>query len=227
MDMRKDFQEVILSQYSTPPKLLGILESFGVTVDPSRDIYNFYTEIFDLDTCNDWGLHIWGVIVQAPRAIFLLPDDFFGFRKTGFSPFNNDPFYNGQVSNNQIVLEREAYRALIYFKAMANIMSTRTPEMLKVLRKFFEIRGYKGQVSIFETGTMEISIRVGFTLNEIDRAILRIYWPFIRPGGVDMKIHEIDADNTFGFYGTGYQPFNQGVFYNGSVTRITDIEQRV
>ena len=40
-----------------------------------------------------------------------------------------------------------------------------------------------------------------------------------RPVGVGIAIYNLFADSTFGFEGTEFQPFNQGVLWNGQLMK--------
>ena len=57
----------------------------------------------------------------------------------------------------------------------------------------------------------------GFPLTAVDMAILTQSGAMPHPAGVDVTIISVDGSKTFGFNGSGCQPFNQGTFYDGVI----------
>lgn len=213
----QEFQKTILSQYSNSTNMLAILERFNIAVDPSADIEKFFVEVFDLDTCGEYGLKVWGTIVAAPRGVRVVRPNYFGFRRTGFQPFNQKPFFNGQRNAEEIQLDTELYRALIYFKAAANIMNTTIPEINRLLWQYFDIRGIQGECWAEEVGTMKIRVLFRFNIPYVDRAIFRTYGHLLRPGGVKFVYNAIWG-KTFGFNGVGnVESFGHGKYYDGAI----------
>jgi hypothetical protein len=51
-------------------------------------------------------------------------------------------------------------------------------------------------------------------LTNLEYAILSQSGAVPRPAGVDVSVVMLDPTNTFGFDGSGLQPFDQGVFYS-------------
>lgn len=213
----KEFQRTVLAQYANSTRLKKILEQFNICVDPKLDIDKFFLNVFDLDTCNDYGLKIWARIVAAPRTVKVFNVDFFGFQGTELKPFNEGVFYSGKRTSDAYTMGSEAWRQMIYFKAMVNIMNTTLPEINSILWKFFDIMGNTdGDVYAQELSPMHMRIVFRFLLTPIERAIFRTYGTLIRPAGVGMEFYEILYD-VFGFQGSDLRPFNQGQFFMGPV----------
>jgi hypothetical protein len=208
-----DFKELatttIQSQYAASPRIRALVEAFAKEIDPNPDINVFYKNIFDLDTASGVGLDIWGGIVGIGRILEIgNSDDAFGFLGSLLKPFDNAPFYAAGVTSFYR-LEDEAYRRLIYYKAMANISSAEIPAMNKLLRWLHEDK----KAYVLETGVpMEVRYVFEFYLEPCELAIFKNYGMLARGGGVGWDFYQIDSDNTFGFGGSGLQPFNQGVF---------------
>ena len=218
---KNEFERTILSQYSNSPRLISLLEGFNNRVDPRKDIDKFYNEVFNLDTCGTYGLDVWGVIVAAPRTVFIDSTDFFGYEDTTFEPFNVAPFYSGVMTPNTYRMEDEAYRRMIYFKAMVNIMNTSLPSMNRILYEFFQRMGRPETTDVYaqRTGVMEMRVVFRFSLTPIEKAIFRTYGTLIRPGGVGINYYEIPLE-TFGFQGSELRPFNQGIFFSGELVGL-------
>lgn len=216
-----EFEKTILAQYANSSRMLQILGRFNNAVDPLMDIDNFYTEVFDLDTCGTYGLDVWGVIVAAPRTIAVDDTDYFGFKDSELFPFDQAPFFNTAPTTHNVELGNRAYRRLIYYKAMVNIMSTTLPNINAALWRLFE--GAAGEDDIYvqehTQGVMTMRIIFRFSLTPLDRAILRTYGYLLRPAGVGLKIYEIPKE-VFGFQGSDLHPFDQAPFWS---TLINDM----
>lgn len=212
----EEFERTILVQYANANRLLYLLRGMNNTIDPRVDIDNIFREELDLDTCGTHGLDVWGIIVAAPRTVIIDDEDYFGYQGTGFMPFNNDRFYTGKLRGTVYRLENEAYRRMIYFKAMANIMKTTIPNINTALKAFFADRPENEIAYVQQTDVMHMRIVFGFNLTPVERAIFRTYGYLLRSAGVGIRFIEIPFD-TFGFMGSELQPFNQGTFYAGNI----------
>lgn len=212
----KDWQRTILAQYANREIMLKILHGINVTVDPYKDIDGIFVNELDLDTCGTHGLDVWGVIVAAPRTIIVRDDDYFGFWGTELKPFDEGPFWNGKKGYYAHRLENSAYRKLIYFKGMANIMKTTIPRMNELLRFYFEGREGAWDAYVQNTGVMTMRVVLRMTLTPVERAIFATYGHWIRPAGVGMSIREIPYE-TWGFNEGKLRPWNDGTYYNGAI----------
>ena len=59
---------------------------------------------------------------------------------------------------------------------------------------------------------MKIRVIFYFYLTSYEIEIFKNYGLLNRGAGVGWEYYQIDPDHTFGFDGSGLQPFNQGVF---------------
>ena len=53
-------------------------------------------------------------------------------------------------------------------------------------------------------------------LSDLEKSIFLLVGAFGKGAGVHFNLSEYDYDEIFGFYGSGLQPFDQGVFYQSS-----------
>lgn len=222
--LQHSFDQTILSQYANSHRLIGLLNQFNQLVDPRKDIKTFYDEVFNLDTCGEYGLKVWGRIVAAPRMIEVVEGDYFGFYGSELYPFDQAPFFNGYYTSSMVTMSGEQYRRLIYFKAYVNIIQTTIPEIQKALWMLFgDNRAPMDDIYVQEhtEGVMTMRVVFRFTLSPFERALLRTYGYLLRPGGVGFKVYEIPRD-VFGFFGSDLLPFDQGVFWNGSIGELVN-----
>ena len=205
--------ETIQSQYAASPRIMDIVRKFAERIDPNPDIDLFYREIFDLDTAQGIGLDIWGAIVNIPRFLIVEYGDYFGFQGSLLHPFDQRPFYNpgGAVYCR---LEDEAYRRLIYYKAMANIGDATIPTLNRLLKYLYDDRVY-----VLEIGVMEIRVMFERLMTPYEYAFYRNYALFAKGAGVGWELYQIPSAFTFGFQESGLQPFNQGAFDTFGIQR--------
>ena len=205
--------ETIQSQYGASPHIRGIIEAAAKRIDPNSDINTFYEKIFNLDTAEGVGLDIWGQIVAVPRRMMVPSEEYFGFDGSQLNPFNQAPFYNSATLGEFYELADEAYRKLIYYKAMANISEDTAEAQNRLLSLLFgDVVTSIGLEGIVPNGIMKIRVIFYFYLSSYEIEIFKNYGLLNRGAGVGWEYYQIDPDHTFGFDGSGLQPFNQGVF---------------
>lgn len=180
-----DNKTYILSQYANSSNLLNLIKEFEEMIGGKNDIEQFYNNIFNIATANTMGLNIWGKILNIPRIL--------------------------KVDGVNCELENGLYRLLLLTKAMANVSNCTIANLTELLNFLFKDRG---KVYVFDTGIMSMKYVFDFYLTDQERAILDIPGIPPKPTGVGLEIEELPRKRLMGFYGTGYQPFNQGVLRN-------------
>lgn len=219
-----NYEQTLLRQYSNSTKLKQVISSFNDAIDPSVDIDNFYDTIWNIETANDYGLDIWGKIVNISRLVTIDADDvYIGFNESATNlnstltpqPLDQAPFYNGKRATTTVRLEADAYRKLILVKALANITDCTIPNLNKLLLILFE---GQGQPFVADTGEMSIRFVFNFDLDPVDLAIVKNSGALPRPAGVLAQVMQVDTQNTFGFSESGMaaQPFGQGALFSSS-----------
>jgi len=200
----------VQSQYAASPVIRALVEGINLRIDPGADIDLFYEKIFNIHTAEGVGLDIWGVILGVGRFLEVVSDDFLGYEGSNLHPFDQAPFYRRGVTNTHR-LEDVAYRRLLLFKAFANISSSDLATLNRIFNNFFPGRN----AYIFESGPMAIRYVFEFILTPYERAMFKL--PFVppRPAGVGYEWLEAPPESTFGFNGSGLQPFEQGTFNRG------------
>lgn len=178
----------VLSQYANSPILMGLIDYFNQWIDPAADIDNFYNTVWNVATAVGFGLDIWGRIVGVPRKINIVPlPNYFGFNEAlpGSFPFNQQPFFNGVVSNGTFELSDDSYRVLIMTKALANISSFTAPSVNALLSTLFKGRG---SCYVQEIGPMAIEYVFNFALQTWEASVIQQSDLMPRPAGVSLTI---------------------------------------
>ena len=179
-----NYQRTILSQYANAPTINQIISSFNDYVDPSANLNAFYNLIWNVDTARGIGLDIWGRIVGVGRLLSVPVGKFFGFDEaTNISadPFNQSPFYTGQVLIGNYPLTDNAYRVLILAKAMSNISDGSIRSINQILLNLFPGRG---NCYVDEPAPMQMRYVFRFQLTPVESAIVAQSGALVRPAGI-------------------------------------------
>ncbi|CAH5607707.1 MULTISPECIES: DUF2612 domain-containing protein [Enterobacter] len=209
------WQDTILTQYSASQKLLSIIDTFNQAVSLDDFTDEFIEKVWDLTTCETFGLDMWGAIVGVSRYVIApIDNESFGFSEANDydpeypTPFNDAPFFGGMQETTNIRLGDDAYRTLIMCKAFTNISIATTPD----INKFLKIMFYKrGRAYCINYRDMTMGITFEFELAPYEESILTNYEVAPVPSGVLVNIRQV-VSPYFGFSSDSY-PFNDGTFY--------------
>lgn len=195
----QNIQKTIISQYANSPTLTGLIDYFNAELDQTTNFNNFLESIWDVTTCNDFGLAIWARIVNLSKFIYYPTTGFFfGFQTSdnAWQPFNSAPMSSGDT--NQYVgmeVDTPTFRKMVIAKSMANIMPATIPNVNTILRYLFSDNG---AAFITKSGTMSRSVILGFTPTNLQKYIILYSNVLPRPAGVDYNILVNTNKTTFG-----------------------------
>jgi hypothetical protein len=150
----ENVEQTIVSQYGNSPTIISLIESFNAAVDPSANIDNFLTHIWQVQSAQGFGLDIWGRIVGVSRNI---------------------------PTNPVTILTDEQFRELILLKALSNISIATSPSINTLLLDWMSGRG---RVYVNDLGNMEIRYMFEFLLQQFEIDIITESGIFLRPAGV-------------------------------------------
>lgn len=201
------WEKTIQSQYGASDHLKGIVKAFAEQIDPNTDIDSFYENIFDPSTAKGVGLDIWGRIVGANRYLEVPNNEFFGFFGQLLQPMDQAPFFN-KGDTDLYRMSDEVFRKLIFIKAKANISDATLPNIKEMLAALFE----STEVTAVNAGNMKIRIIFTYYADNYEIALFKRYGIFNVGAGVGVEWYQISPSETFGFDGSGMQPFDQGIF---------------
>jgi len=178
-----NYTDTIASQYGNSPTILSLIESFNAAVDPSLDVDNFMTHVWQVSTAQGFGLDIWGRIVGVSRII---------------------------PTNPATVLTDDQFRQLILLKALSNISRASSYSINTLLLEWMNGRG---RTYINDIGNMEIRYMFEFALEPFEITIITKSGIFLRPAGVGgwMVTTEVPVFGFSGMT-DGAVPFGQAPF---------------
>lgn len=184
-----DYWDTIISQYANSPILTQLIANFDDYVDQTMNMQNFFDFIWNVDTAQGFGLDIWGRIVGVTRVLHINQSAlYFGFEEaTTLSAFgfNQQPFYAGDPTTNNFSLSDDAFRVLIFAKALANISDGSIKAINQLLLNLFPNRG---NCYVTDGLDMTMTYTFDFVLTPVEQAILGQSGVLPKPSGVSATV---------------------------------------
>jgi hypothetical protein len=180
-----DVWSTIVSQYANSPRLTRLIENFADYLSENINFDTFFDLVFNVATAQGYGLDVWGKIVGVTRVLHIVFDEkYFGFDEAGTisaNPFNQQPFFTGAPLTENFVLTDDAFRSLIYAKALANISDGSIPAINQILLRLFPNRG---NCYVTDGLDMSMTYTFEFVLSPVELAIAEQSGVLPKPTGV-------------------------------------------
>lgn len=205
-DFSVDLLKAILWQYNDAARLQTLLRRKSEWYAEAQTEFwtDWIRDVFDLTTANDFGLAVWGIILDVPLS--------YGLPGTGARPvwgfgdfnlnFNNGNF--GRDSSGVAGLTVEQKRLVLRLRYYQLVSDGSAPHINYVLREVF------GDGYVIDHMDMTASYVFPMALPSGLQAILQEFDLLPRPAGVEINIL-IDPAGVFGF-DPYYLNFNNGGF---------------
>ncbi len=167
-------KQTIISQYGNSPSIRQMIDNLNDCIDPQVDIDAFYNDIWNIETATGYGLDVWGRIVCIGRVLAVASSEYFGLESSvahvaSGVGFGQGPFYAGQPTTGNYPLSDDAYRLLIYAKALANICDGSIKALNQILLYLFPGRG---NCYVVNNNDMTMVYKFDFTLSPVEKAIV-------------------------------------------------------
>jgi hypothetical protein len=203
-----DLLRALLWQYNDALKLQSILESKSAwyNVEYSEFWTDWYRDVFDLRTANDFGLSVWAVILNIPLTITSgnLPSN----NLWGFGPFRKN-FNRGNFapSTSGIKLTTLQKRLVLQLRYFQLVTRGAIPEINAFLNYVFEPLG-----QVYALDGLDMTMNYVFTFAPPSqlRFVLETFDVLPRPAGVEVNYVVLVRDS-FGF-GPFHRNFERGTF---------------
>lgn len=178
--------ECILWQYDNAPKLKSLVQACQDEFDGNvQDFWdNFYTNIFNLDTANSFGLAVWGICLGVERPKYE---------------------YQGQ----EYLYSDDMYR--LFLKAQSIIFSNNGS--IAQFNKYMNLLFPNKPIKINDNLDMTIRVVFYYTPTAEEWFVINNPDFLPRPSGVEIELVIIAPDKVFGFDGSGLSGFDQGTFF--------------
>lgn len=180
----------VISQYANSPILMQLIDDFDQCVDQTANFDNFYDLVWNVATAQGYGLDVWGRIVGVSRVIQLSGTQaYFGFEEAGptnSNTFGQAPFYSGVPNTTNYMLSDNAFRTLIYAKALSNISDGSIKSINTLLRNLFPNQG--GNAYVTDGQNMTLTYTFNWALTPVQLAIVSQTGVLPKPVGVASSI---------------------------------------
>lgn len=190
-------EKTIISQYGESSSITQLVRGIDHYLDPRADIELFIDQVWNINTATTWGLDVWGKIVGIERYIEI-PDTI--------------PIPPGSETRTFYIPDND-YRSYILFKCATNITDCSSPSINNLLSNKFRSRG---RAYVQDIGAMTMQYVFEFYLTYWEQALLEKKVIIPKTTGVFINVSIIPPIDTFGFFGSNFQPFNQAPFTNRS-----------
>ena len=194
-----DLLRCILWQYNDAERLQSLIKQKQEwLIDHHTDFWAWWVKnVFDLRTASDFGLAVWGIILEESREVFMsaarpgYPAFGFGEYRKNFGKSNFRRLHDGYTK-----LALEQYRLLLqlrYFKLISRGTVSEINAFLKML--------FQGQGRVFVLDPLDMSFAVyvfTFSPTSMQKFVLDDMDALPRPAGVGAQIR-IVSRQVFGF----------------------------
>lgn len=207
-DFSVDLLKVLLWQYNDAEKLQSLLEQKQdwFNTNQTNFWHDWYRDVFNLRTANDFGLSVWAIILEMPIIAESGKSDLdapaFGFEEN-YLNFENGNYFS--INSTQINLTTKQKRMILQLRYFQLVSNGTIPEINQFLKTLF------GDAYVFDSYNMNYAIYVFAEEIESDiQFIIEKFDLLPRPAGVGTAI-VFRRDDLFGFE-ENYQNFNNGIY---------------
>lgn len=182
--------QAILWQYNDATNLQEILKKEQEFYEENYSAFwaNWYANVFNLQTANQFGLYVWSIILNLP--IQLNPPAPEDQSIWGFGPYREN-FENGNFAANSssIGLSLEEQRLVLKLRYYKLVSNGSIPDANRFFQ--FAFQGF-GICYIVDNLNMSISVFFGFEISEVLLTFIKQYDLVPRDTGIDIKFFYID-----------------------------------
>ena len=209
-DFSVDLLKALLWQHDNAEGLKTLLQKKQewYAVNQTQFWDDWFNNVFDLDTANDFGLAVWARILNVPLQVRIEADvsrPAFGFG-TAHENFNNGSFARGTTGDQPLTQDQQ--RLVLKLRYFQLISRGAVPEINEWLNGLF---GNRGKVFVVDSNDMTFATYFfNFQPDSQLSFILEKYDLLPRPAGVGIK-YQVQVKPSFGF-GVHHLNFNNGNF---------------
>lgn len=197
-DFSVDLLRAILWQYNDAARLQSLLNNKAEWYGENQTEFwaNWYRDVFDLRTANDFGLSVWGRILGVPLVATVAGTgdrEVFGFGNYNLN-FENGSF--GRDTSGVVDLSTEQKRLVLFLRYFQLVSNGTVPEINAFLARMF---GSQGSAYVLDSGDMDFAVYV-FDFVPAS-SVLFVFEQFDllpRPAGVGSRVL-VKPRDSFGF----------------------------
>lgn len=201
--------QVLTWQYNDATRLQSLIEKHQVWIDRYHNQFwtDWYDDVFNLETANDFGLSVWAIILGVSFGVELSDGTKNIF---GFSPYGDNFFASNfsAVASGAVQLTTEQKRTVLKLRYYQMTSRATIPEINAAVRAIF------GSAWVLDPGDMSfVYIVMGGTPTSEQQFIIDNFDVIPRPSGVGIA-YRYNIESAFGFAPYG-QNFYNSIFAGG------------
>lgn len=208
-DFSVNLLRALLWQYNEAERLEALLRAKQVWYDENQTAFweDWYTDVFDLRTANDFGLSVWAIILALPISISSTPSGegpSWGFGSE-HANFNNGNFASSGETINLTQAQKRLVLRLRYYQLVTRPSVTRINAVLAAVF---------GPGVAYVSDSLKMKIRYVFLVSPGPKIefLLSNYDILPRPAGVGADYVISVSGESFGFGGF-HANFDNGNFH--------------
>lgn len=186
---KTDLEKHIIWQYGNSSALQTLLMQKQEWYNENQTEFwqNWTKDVLNISTANDFGLSVWGNLLQVPRTY--------------------------KIDGVMTTLEKEQYRLLLRGRLLYLRMNGSVPQINQYLKLLFES---DGTAFVRDNLDMTMTYILDFTPTTEQMVVLLNTNVLPRPAGVGYKIYVLPDEEIFGFEGSDWVGFDQAPFWSGA-----------
>ena len=213
IDFSVNTLKAILWQYDGAPNLRALIDEQQSLVEECHTVFwqDWYKDVFNLRTANDFGLAVWAIILNINLGVSPIPFTgdqlgFIDFAIDGRQNFNRGNF--GPSEESETILNKTQKRIALQLRFYQLWGRGTVPQINHVMAYIFSMFG---PVYVVDNLDMSINYVFGFAVSEDLRYIFDNFDLLPRPAGVEATWTDLGGNQDFG-YGSFRKNFNRGNF---------------
>ncbi|MCD1124800.1 DUF2612 domain-containing protein [Jinshanibacter sp. LJY008] len=214
-DFSVDLMRVLLWEYNDAENLQALLQKKQNWYNGNQTTFwnDWYTNVFNLNTANAFGLSVWAIILNIPLSV--TPSDQPSQHIFGLGQYNEN-FNNGtfqSIDSEQITLSEEQTRLLLKLRYYQLTSRGTIPEMNHIIADIFGDTGGGYASDSYDMNL--VTIFLNSTISQQYRFVLEKFDIFPRPAGVGIQFKRAITGNVWGL-GSERENFGHGNLYRGN-----------
>lgn len=187
-DYTVDVMAAMLWQYQNAKNLLSLMQQKQAWYDENQSLFwtDWETNVFDLNTADQFGLTVWAIILDIPIIVVVVPpSNVIGF---GWGPLHkNFTHGNFRASSGSQQLTVEQARTVLKMRYFQITTRGTVPEINKFMANLFE---NDGPCYVLDNENMSMTYVFEFSVPSSLNYIFTNYDILPRPAGVSVTYEE-------------------------------------
>ena len=182
-----NLEEVLLWQYNDAINIQKLIQNQQKWIDENHNDFwdNWYRDVFDLRTCNEFGISVWAIILGVSFNVNKSDE---GKNVWGFDTDTPNNFFYANfsaIASGSVNLTLEEKRKILQLRYYNMITRATIPEMNRAIKAIF------GEGYVEDDGTMDLKVPLSVAPNSRLQYILDNFNPIPVPSGCKLTYYVV------------------------------------